>query len=419
VPSPASDRRRIAVTGLGSVCALGSGVPAFWDALVHGRSGVGRLTCFDEDPFPVPIGGQAWDFDPSQHVAEGQLDLLDRCTLFALAAAEEARRDAGLDLPVAAPDRIGVAIGTALGGAVSEDRAFHRLYSEKRRTHPLTIPRIMYSAPASHVTMALGIQGPTICVSTACASGTQAIGEAAEMIRAGRADVMLAGGADAPLSFGVMKAWEAMRVLAPAGDDAAAACRPFSRDRRGLVLGEGAGMVVLEDWAHATRRGARIYAELAGYGATADARHITHPGLEAPARAIVLALRQAGLAPAEVGYVNAHGSATVVNDAAETAVLKRVFGDHASRLLVSGTKSMHGHAMGASGALEMIACVLALVHDIIPPTANYTEPDPECDLDCVPCVARPARVDATISNSFAFGGLNAVLAITRVHAPGV
>ena len=413
MPSQTANRRRVAVTGLGSISALGPSVPALWDALVHGRSGVGLLTSFEDDPFPSPIGGQAWDFDPSQHFSEAQVDLLDRCTLLALAAAEEARRDAGLDLPVDAPDRIGVAIGTALGGATSEDRAFHRLYAERRRTHPLTIPRIMYSAPASHVTMAFGIQGPTICVSTACASGTQAIGEAAEMIRAGRADVMLAGGADAPLSFGVMKAWEAMRVLAPAGDDPATACRPFSRDRRGLVLGEAAGIVVLEEWERATRRGARIYAELAGYGATADASHITHPGLEAPARAIEHALRQAGLAPDAVGYVNAHGSATLVNDAAETAVIKRVFGDHARRLMISSTKSMHGHAMGASGALEIIACVLALVHDIIPPTANYTEPDPDCDLDYVPRVARHAKVDATISNSFAFGGLNAVLAVTR------
>jgi len=271
----------------------------------------------------------------------------------------------------------------------------------------------MYNAATSHVAIALGAQGPSLCVSSACASGSQAIGEAAEMIRAGRADVMFAGGADAPLAFGVVKAWEAMRVLAPAGDDPARACRPFSRDRRGLVLGEGAGIVVLEAWEHAERRGARVHAELAGYGSTADARHITQPGLDAPARAIECALLQAGLDAREIGYVNAHGSGTRANDAAETAVLKRVFGDHARRLVMSSTKSMHGHAMGASGALEIIACVLAIVHGIIPPTANYTEPDPECDLDCVPNVARQARVDAAVSNSFAFGGLNAVLAVRR------
>ena len=405
-------RPRVAITGLGAVSALGVGVPAFWGGLAGGRSGVGRLTILDE-PSAALIGAQAWDFHPPQYFSDAQLELLDRFAQLAVVAAEEARRDAAFELPMAAPGRIGVAIGTAMGGATSDDRAYRGLYAEGRRTHPLTIPRIMYNAATSHVTMALGVHGPSLCISTACASGTQAIGEAAEMIRAGRADVMFAGGADAPLVGSVLKAWEAMRVLAPAGDDPARACRPFSRDRRGLVLGEGAGIVVLEDWAHAMRRGARVYAELAGYGATADARHITQPGLDASARAIGDALAQAGLAIDEVGYINAHGSATRVNDATETNVIKQVFGDRARHLAVSSTKSMHGHAMGASGALELIASVLAIVHGVIPPTANYTEPDPECDLDYVPNTARAMRVEAAISNSFAFGGLNAVLAVRR------
>ena len=415
MPSLASDRRRIAITGLGAVSALGLGVPAFWDALAHGRSGLGRLTFLDEEPFPNAIGGQAWDFDPSRYFSELQLEQLDRCTQLALVAADEARRDAGIVPPVASPERVGVSIGTAMGGATSEGRAFRRMYVDRRRTHPLTIPKIMYSAPTSHLTMALGAHGPSLCVSTACASGSQAIGEAAEMIRAGRTDMMMAGGADAPLCFVVMKAWEAMRVLAPAGDDPASACRPFSLNRRGLVLSEAAAIVVLEEWEHAKARGARIYAELAGYGTTADARHITQPGLDAPARAIEDALRQAGLTVDDVDYVNAHGSGTLANDAAETAILKRVFGDRARQVPMSSTKSMHGHAMGASGALELIACVMSIVHGIVPPTANYTAPDPECDLDCVPNIARAARVDVAVSNSFAFGGLNAVLAVRRAE----
>jgi nodulation protein E len=270
----------------------------------------------------------------------------------------------------------------------------------------------MTSAAASQVGMVYGLRGPGIAISTACSSAGHSIGEGFEMIRAGRADVMIAGGADAPITVPLFKVWEAVRVLASA-DDPATACRPFSRDRSGIVLGEGAGIVVLEDWERANARGARIHAELAGYGATSDAGHITQPGVDAPVRAVSLALAEAGLTPADVQYINAHGTGTPLNDVTETTILKHAFGAHARRLAISSTKSMVGHTMGASGAIELVATVLALRHQMAPPTINYTEPDPECDLDYVPNIARPMSIDAALSNSFAFGGLNAVLAVRR------
>jgi len=407
--------RRVAITGFGAVSAFGLGVPAFWEGLAAGRSGIRTITICQTKGLVSPIAAEVPDFDPRQFVTEEQSLILDRFSEFALVAAAEATASAGLELTDEERTRAGVAIGTGMGGAARQDESYYQVYVKNQpRIHPFTIPRSMYNAAAAQVSMAHGLQGPTICVSTACSSATHAIGEAAEMIRAGRADVMLAGGADAPLAFGVLRAWEAMRVLAPAvNGDPSRACRPFSRDRQGLVLGEGAGVLVLEDWDRAVRRGAAIHAELAGYGATADAGHITAPGVDAPARAIGTALAQAGLMPDQIQYVNAHGTATRLNDSTETTILKRVFGDHARRLAVSSTKSMHGHAMGASGGLELIATVLAITRGVVPPTANYTEPDPECDLDYVPNQAREMRVDAAISNSFAFGGLNAVLLVRR------
>jgi len=408
--------RRVAITGLGAVSALGVGVPAVWDGLVSGRSGVREITRVQAQELNRPIAAEVPDFDPALWVPEDRLSLVDRFAQFALAAAIEAWRDSGLTLSGDACDRAGVSIGTGLGGATAEDEAYERIYKHNAaRIHPFTIPRLMYNAATAHVGMALGLRGPSLCYSTACAASTHAIGEAGEIIRSGRADVMMAGGADAPITLGVMRAWDAMRILAPipAGGPAMA-CRPFSRDRQGLVIGEGAAVVVLEEWERARARGARIYAELAGYGATADAGHITQPGIDAPVRAMQIALAQAGLPPEAVGYVNAHGTGTPLNDSTETTIIKRVFGSHAERLAISSTKSMHGHAMGASGALELVATVLAICRGVLPPTINYTVPDPECDLDCVPNEARERDVRAAMSNSFAFGGLNAVLAVTRV-----
>jgi nodulation protein E len=406
--------RRVVITGLGGVSALGVGVPALWDGLAAGRSGIRRVTVCDTSRLNNPIAAELPTFDPANWLTPDQLLLIDRGAAFAMAAAAEAWAQAGLQLTDEQRERTGVLIGTGMGGATWQDEGYRALYELKLpRFHPFTIPRIMHNAAASHISMKYGLQGPTLCISTACASASHAIGEAAELIRSGRADIMVAGGTDAPLAPGVIKAWEGMRVLAPAGDDPSAACRPFSADRQGMVLGEGAGVVILEDRDRAMSRGAVIHAELAGYGATADASHITAPAVDSPARAIRLALAQAGVTPDQVDYVNAHGTATRLNDATETTIIKRAFGDHARKVPVSSTKSMHGHMMGGSGAIELLAAIMAIEMGIVPPTANYRQPDPECDLDYVPNTAREMKVDFAISNSFAFGGLNAVLAVRR------
>jgi nodulation protein E len=408
--------RRVVITGVGAVSALGVGVPALWDGLAAGKSGVRRVTVCDTTELTNPIAAEVPSFDPAALLTPEQVLLFDRFCAFGVVAASEAWTQAGLDLTDAERARAGALIGTGMGGASRQDDAYRDLYDKARggpRPHPFTIPRIMANAAASHVSMKYRLEGPTLCISTACSSGAHAIGEAFEMVRGGRADIMLAGGADAPIVPGVVRAWEGMRVLAPAGDDPAAACRPFSADRQGLVLGEGAGVVVLEERDRAVRRGAVILAELAGYAATADGGHITAPGVDAPVRAIRLALDQAGLAPGQIDYVNAHGTATRLNDPTETTVIKRAFGEHAKSLAVSSTKSMHGHAMGASGAIELVATLMAFARGVVPPTANYRKPDPDCDLDYVPNQAREMRVNAAISNSFAFGGLNAVLVVRR------
>jgi nodulation protein E len=405
--------RRVAITGMGVVSALGVGMDAFWDSLMASRSGSRRVTLGDPSLLSVQIAADVPDFDPEKHLAGISIDMLDRFSQLALVAGAEAIKDACLRLDDGEHDRAGVSIGTGVGGAGTQDVLYRRYYAEKiPRAHPFSIPRTMNSAAASQVGMSYGLRGPGICVSTACASAGHSIGEAFEMIRVGRADIMLAGGADAPITAPVFKVWEAMRVLANPADPATA-CRPFSRDRQGIVIGEGAAVLVLEEWGRAKARGARIHAELVGYGATADAGHITQPGIDAPAHAIELALSEAGLAPDQIHYVNAHGTGTRLNDTTETTILKRAFGAHASRLAISSTKSMHGHAMGASGAIELVATIMAITHGSVPPTINYSEPDPECDLDYVPNQPRPLQIEAAISNSFAFGGLNAVLAVRR------
>ena len=386
--------RRVAVTGLGAVSALGVGVQAFWDGLVAGRSGVRRIAQFDPSAYLVQAAAEVPEFEPGEHFDAAQSDLLDRFAQFALVAAGEACRAAGLELTDADRSRAGVAIGSGMGGVVTQDDRYHKLYAEgTTRLHPFSIPRIMNNAAAAQVSMRWGLGGPTLSLATACAAAAHAIGEAA-------------------IAPGVLRCWEAMRVLAPAsGGDPSRVCRPFSRDRLGMVLGEGAGIVVLESWDRATARGAPILAELAGYAATSDAAHITQPGVEAPARALAIALDQARLAPPDVDYVNAHGTATRLNDSTETAIIKRAFGPAARRLAISSTKAAHGHAMGASAALELIATVLAIRNGVVPPTLNYTQLDPECDLDYVPNNAREMPVRAAVSNSFAFGGLNAVLVV--------
>ncbi len=397
--------RRVAITGVGAISALGADREAFWSALQAGRPGLEPIQAVDTAGLGFDRGGEAHDFRPDEHLADPLLHLADRFAQFTIVAARQAVTDAGLEPGQLGGERCGVVTGSCVGGQTTQDEAFVRLYREGRpRVHPLSVPRVMANAGASLVSMDLGIQGPGFTLSTACSSANHALGQALWMIRAGIVDRALAGGGEAPFSYGNLVAWNAMRVVS------SDTCRPFSADRSGMILGEGAAMLMLEETAAARARGARIYAELAGCGMSSDAHHITQPSEDGPGRAMSAALVDAGLEPEQIGYVNAHGTGTKANDATETAAIRSVFGAHADQLAVSSTKSMHGHALGAAGALEAAATVLALFHGLLPPTANYTTPDPECDLDVVPNAARAASVEAALSNSFAFGGLNAVLA---------
>jgi nodulation protein E len=400
-----SGPRRVAVTGVGAVSALGRNAAETWSELVEGRSGIAPLTGVETSGLRFRNGAEARGFDPSEHFDPVRLDFLDRFAQFAVVAAKEALADAGLRMTPELSERAAVYTGSSLGGQTTEDAGFADLYLKGRdRMHPLSIPRVMANAGASQISMELGLTGPACTISTACSSSNHAIGHALWMVRSGVVDLALAGGSEAPFSYAHLKAWEAMRVVSPD------TCRPFSADRRGLILGEGAGILLLEPLDAAQARGARVYAELAGFGMSSDAHHLTQPTSSGPARAMRNALADAGLTAEQVGYVNAHGTGTRSNDPAETRAIRDVFGPHADRLAVSSTKSMHGHALGAAGALEAVATVLALHHGVVPPTANFTTADPECDLDVVPNRARTLRAEAALSNSFAFGGLNAVLA---------
>lgn len=401
-------QRRVVVTGLGAVTALGHDVAQFRDALLAGRCGIRPIASVDRTRLRFANGAEVEGFTPGEHFTEKELDLLDRFAQFGLVAAREAVRDAGLEWTAGLRERAAVVTGSCLGGKISEDQTFAAVYGgEGRRAHPLAIPRAMSNAAASHISMEFGIVGPTYNVSTACASATHAIGQAFALVRSGAAAAAVTGGSEAPFALGHLKKWEALRVVSPD------TCRPFSKDRRGMILGEAGAMLVLEPLDAALARGARVHAEVVGFGMSADAHHVTQPSAEGAARAIAAALRDADVSPERVGYVNAHGTATTVNDPVETEALRLVFREHASRLAVSSTKSMHGHALGAAGAVEAVATALALREGFLPPTANFTEPDPACDLDYVPNEARRAEVEYAISNSFAFGGLNAVLVLRR------
>jgi len=406
--------RRVAITGLGAIAATGRDVRSFFDNLVHAHSGVRRITQFDPSSLSVQIAGEVPDYRSTDYFPQKQLDFIDRFCEFGLVAAREAMQSSGLQIREEEQTRFGVAMGSGIGGANTLESGFYNLYAKQAtRLHPFTIPKMMHNAAASQICMEFGAKGPSLATSTACSSAGHAIGEAFHFIKFGLADLMLAGGSDAPITYGMIRSWESVRVLAPGNGDPSRACRPFSADREGLVMGEGAGVLLLEELGHARRRGAKIYAELAGYGITSDASHITQPSVEGPVRAIEMALEEAGVKPEQVDYVNAHGTGTRLNDVTETQVLKEALKEHARKVAISSTKSMHGHAMGATGAIELVATVMALEQGIIPPTANYTKPDPECDLDYVPNQAREARVGVAVSNSFAFGGLNAVLVVRK------
>ena len=403
-------RQRVVITGMGAISALGLGAAPLWRGMVEARSGIAPLVSPDpEVEIRMKVGATVSGFDPAQHFAAGRLALLDRVSQFALVAAREAVGQAGIDFARDGTGvRTAVVVGTGVGGELTRDEGSRRIYRDRaERVHPMSIVRIMPNAPASQVSMEFGLTGPTFAVASACASSNHALAQAALMIRHGLADCAVAGGTEACFSLSGIRAWEAMRVVA---DDT---CRPFSAQRRGLVLGEGAGMFVIESLEHARRRNATVLAELAGFGMGADATDIVAPSSDGAANAMRLALADAGLEPLQVGYINAHGTGTAANDPTETRAIRQVFGTHADRLAVTSTKAVHGHALGAAGALELIAALGALREGIVPPTANFLAADPECDLDYVPNIARRAQVNAVLSNSFAFGGLNAVLALTR------
>ncbi len=408
---------RVVITGMGIVSPLGNNPHDFFTNLMAGKSGVQHLQSEFIDQLDTKIAAQA-QFDPLQHFSKHKISTLDRVSQFALYAAEQAIADAKLDLALEDKSRIGIFLGTGMGGATSMEEGYIRLYRDNAdRLKPLTVLMVMNNAAASTIALEYGLTGPNLTFSTACSSSSVSIGEAFQKIRHGYADVMLAGGAEALITLGIMKAWEALRALASEDkEDPAASCKPFSLNRTGLVLGEGAAMFVLEDMEHAIARGAYIHAEVTGYGTGNDSFHITQPSAEGQSRAMRAALTCAGLKPEDIDYINAHGTATPLNDPTETEAIKLAFGDVAPHIPVSSTKSMHGHLMGATAAVEFVACVMALKQQALPPTINLHQPDPTCDLDYIPNFGRTGiDVQHVMSNSFAFGGTSGVLIASKVN----
>lgn len=405
--------RRVAITGLGIVSSVGTGSNTFFKSLLETKSGINSVeVTFPTGPEKVLMG--SIDFNPDEHFAKAKLLTMDRVSQFALVAAREAMAQAGLGSALAGqqPERFGVSVGTGSGGAGSLEAAYFSLLEQKvARLRPMTVVLAMNNATAAHLSMEFGLKGPSSTVSNACASSATAIGDAFRQIRHGYADAMLVGGSDALLTKGTIKAWQAMHTLAkPHADGPQASCRPFSSDRSGLVLSEGSAMLVLEDWDTAKRRGATILAELAGYASTTDAHHLTQPEAQGQAAAMTLALRDAALNALDIGYLNAHGTATDIGDVVETNAIKLAFNSVAYALPISSTKALHGHAMGAAGAMEFLASVMTLRTGQLPATAFLETPDPRCDLDYLPLQSRESQgLGAVMSNSFAFGGSNAVL----------
>jgi nodulation protein E len=398
--------RRVVITGQGTINALGHDVPQTLEAMREGRCGIGPLDLRDVERLSVRIGGQVTGYDPESLFNRQQISLYDRFTQFTLIATHQALDGSGLNFTGDLAARSGVVFGTAGGGVNTWDENYRSVYEEgKNRVHPFVIPKLMNNAAASHVSMTWNLKGPSFSVSTACASSNHAMGLAFQLIRSGAAEVMITGGSEAMLSFGGIKAWEGLRVMSKDG------CRPFSANRNGMVQGEGAAVFVFEDYEHAKKRGAEVLAEVVGFAMTSDAADIVMPSQQGASRAIAGALRDAGLDASAIGYINAHGTGTAANDKVECAAVANAFGHHADDLMISSTKSMHGHLIGGTGAVELLACIMALREGVIAPTIGYEEPDPECALDVVPNTAREAKVEAVLSNAFAFGGLNAVLAL--------
>lgn len=399
---------RVVITGQGTINALGVNVAQTLDAFRNGRCGISELDIRDVDRLSVRIGGQVKEYDPEAVFNRQQISLYDRFTQFTLLAAQEAILQSGLSFSGELAAESGVVLGTAGGGVNTWDENYRTVYEDgKNRVHPFVVPKLMNNAAASHVSMAHNLKGPSFTVATACASSNHAMGQAFQFIRTGLSKVMIAGGSEAMLCFGGVKAWEGLRVMSKD------ACRPFSANRNGMVQGEGAAVFVFEEYAHAKARGAEILAEVVGFAMTSDAADIVMPSKQGAARAISGAMRDARVNPEEVGYINAHGTGTAANDKTECAAVADAFGHHADDLMISSTKSMHGHLIGGTGAVELLACVMALREGVIAPTIGYEEPDPECALDVVPNTAREADVQVVLSNAFAFGGLNAVLALRK------
>ena len=400
---------RVVVTGMGVICAMGRDQREFWNALKEGQCAIRELSLVDGAQLKFKKAAEVTGYDAAAAFAPKELAFLDRFAQFALISAAEAVTQAGVEWTEEVRERGAIITGTSFGGRRAEEDGYWELFHHNRtRVHPLTIPLSMSNAGASHISIQYGMQGPAYTVSTACSSAAHAIGQAFWMVRSGMAPMAIAGGSEAPMFLGGLKAWEAMRVIS---NDT---CRPFSANRSGLVLGEGGAMLVLETLEGAVARGATPLAEIVGFGMTSDASHLTQPAFDGAARAMRQAIQDSGLAPEQFGYINAHGTATLANDRTETAAIRAVFGAHADQLAVSSTKSMHGHALGAAGAIEAVASILSLRHGVLPPTANFTSPDPQCDLDVIPNAARTLDVEACLSNSFAFGGLNAVLAFRKM-----
>ncbi|WP_417526211.1 beta-ketoacyl-[acyl-carrier-protein] synthase family protein [Marinovum sp.] len=400
--------KRVVITGAGTINALGQNVPDTLAAMREGRCGIGPLEIADLDRLAIRIGGQVRDFDPMTFFNRQQLSLYDRFTQFTLVAAREALAQSGLVFTDELAARSGVILGNSGGGMNTLDENYRSVYEEgKNRVHPFVVPKLMNNAAASHVSMEFNLQGPSFTVSTACASSNHAMSQAFQMVHGGMSPAMITGGSESMLCFGGVKAWEGLRVMSKD------ACRPFSANRNGMVQGEGAAVFVFEELEHARKRGAEILAEVVGFAMSSDASDIVMPSKSGAARAIRGALVDAKLNTTDVGYINAHGTGTAANDKTESAAVADVFGAHADRLMISSTKSMHGHLIGGTGAVELLACIMAVRDGVIAPTIGYEEPDPECALDVVPNEAREAHVEVALSNAFAFGGLNAVLALRR------
>lgn len=415
MPIPSNNGRRVVITGIGVVAPNGNTAQEFWTNTVAGRSGVKQYTSFDSAEYPCKIAGEVTGFDAAPYFSDPKiLRRADRFMQFALAAARMAVDDSGLDLTVIDPDRAGVMVGTGIGGLASMEQAAQQLISRgPSRVSPFSITAMMGNAAGAMVSLELGLRGPNLCIVTACATGANSIGEAWRSIKWGDADMHLAGGCEATVTPLGMAGFASMRAMSLRNDEPEKASRPFDRNRDGFVMGEGAGVLVLEELEHAKRRGAEIYCELSGYACTADAFHMTqpHPEGREVARAMRLAMKHAGVTPAEIDYINAHATSTPIGDICETKAFKIALGEEARKIAISSTKSMTGHLLGAAGSVETAVCALAVKHGVIPPTINLDEPDPECDLDYVPHTAREKRVRVAINNSFGFGGHNASLVV--------